>query len=429
VPCQTTPPLVGQCAIFQYLSIHPRTTETEKSPPEKPQLFSGPAKYNGFQCTPTIFSLGFSKIFLFYPSFLSSNSSCNLLIYLILFTLCNNIEVSIIAFDVNFKNYRVSHKGTLEQGERHMTSQTDHQVKLLIVDDNPDDRFLYKRLLQKVNGINWSILESENGEDGLDLCKKENPDCILLDYILPDIDGLEFLLQLKNMSLSVPVIMLTGQGDETVAVLAMKEGAKDYLSKDVLTPASLKGTILNCIEAFGKPSNPDWGKKEKVDLISEIETLEKKLASSSGIDALTGLPNRSSMLEKLHYEKCRFERNKKPFSMVMADIDDLNILRESHGPQAENEILTQVAKWLDFNTRKQDVVCHWGKKRFVLLLPETDFEGARLFIEKLCKKVEQETFTLNGREIGLTMSFSVGVYNDANLKIEDCIQQADECLI
>jgi len=115
--------------------------------------------------------------------------------------------------------------------------------------------------------------------------------------------------------------------------------------------------------------------------------------------------------------------------MVMADIDDLNILRESHGPQAENEILTQVAKWLDFNTRKQDVVCHWGKKRFVLLLPETDMDRASLLIEKLCKKVEQEIFTLNSREIGLTMSFSVGVYNDANLKIEDCIQQADECLI
>ena len=168
---------------------------------------------------------------------------------------------------------------------------------------------------------------------------------------------------------------------------------------------------------------------KKGELISKIQSLEKKLATSSGIDALTGLPNRRSMLEKLHYEKCRFERNRKPFSMVIADIEDLNILRESRGPQAGNEILTQVGKWLDFNSRKQDVVCHWGKKRFVLLLPETDLEGTSLFIEKLCEKVEQEKFTLNGREIGLTMSFSAGVYDDANLKIEDCIQQADECII
>jgi len=310
-----------------------------------------------------------------------------------------------------------------------MTPQTDAQVKLLIVDDNPDDRFLYKRLLQKVNGVNWSILESESGADGLDLCEEENPDCILLDYILPDIDGLEFLLQMKNRSVSVPVIMLTGQGDETIAVLAMKEGARDYLAKDVLTPASLKGTILNCIEGPGKPSAPDWEKKKKVDLISEIQTLEKKLASASGIDVLTGLPNRKSMLEKLHHEKSRFDRNKKSFSMVMADIDDLNILHDSHGLQAGKEILAQVGKWLDFNSRKQDIVCHWGKKRFVLLLPETDLEGAHIFIERLCAKAEQEKFTLSDREISLTMSFSCGAYDDANLKIEDCIQQADECLI
>jgi len=310
-----------------------------------------------------------------------------------------------------------------------MTSQSGSQIKLLIVDDNPDDRFYYKRLLLKVKGINWTILESENGEDGLALCKKENPDCILLDYILPDTDGLEFLLQMKNSSLSVPVIMLTGQGDETVAVLAMKEGASDYLAKDVLTPASLKGTILNCIEASEKPSHPDWDKKQKVDLISEIQTLKKQLESSSGVDAFIGLPNRTSMLEKLLDEKIRFERNQKPFSMVMADIDDLNILRESHGMQAGQEILVQVGKWLNFNSRGQDIVCHWGKKRFVLLLPETDMEGTSLFIEKLCAKIEQEKFTLNDQEIGLTMSFSGGVYDDAALKIEDCIQQADECLI
>ncbi len=310
-----------------------------------------------------------------------------------------------------------------------MISQTDSQVKLLIVDDNPDDRVLYKRLLQTANGIEWSIVESETGEEGLDLCKKENPDCVLLDYILPDIDGLEFLLQLKYRSVSVPVIMLTGQGDETIAVLALKEGAKDYLVKDVMTPASLKESILNCLETSDKPVNPDWGKKKKAELISEIETLEKKLESSVGIDPMTGLPNRGSMLEKLHYESCRFERNRKPFSMVMADIDDFNILRSSHGPRVGNDILIQVGQWLSSNTRKQDIVCHWGKKRFVLLLPETELEGASLFIEKLCAKVEEEKFLVNGRETGLTMSFSAGVYDDPSLKIEDCIQQADECLI
>lgn len=309
-----------------------------------------------------------------------------------------------------------------------MNSKTNAQVKLLIVDDNPDDRYTYKRLLEKVNGVHWSILESGSGKDGLEICKNENPDCVLLDYILPDIDGLEFLLQLKNRSMSVPVIMLTGQGDETVAVLAMKEGARDYLSKDILTPASLKGTILKCVTASEKPSDLDWGKMKKGELISEIQSLEKRLASSSGIDALTGLPNRRSMLEKLHYEKCRFERSQQPFAMVMADVEELDTLYRSQRQESKNEILAQVGKWLDWNSRRQDIACHWGNNRFVLLLPDTDSEGARLFIEKLCSKVEQDRFILQGQEISLSLSFSVGVYDDARLKMEDCIQQADECL-
>ncbi len=309
-----------------------------------------------------------------------------------------------------------------------MTTKTDSPVKLLIVDDNPDDRYHYKRLLEKVNGVHWSILESENGTSGLEICKSETPDCVLLDYILPDIDGLEFLLQLKKMSVSVPVIMLTGQGDETVAVLAMKEGARDYISKDILTPASLKGTILKCIEGSDQSSSLDLEKMKKVELINEIQSLEKRLASSAGMDELTGLPNRRNMLEKLQYEKCRFERNNSAFAMIMADIDDLNSLRESHGPEVENEILPQVGKWLDCQSRKQDTVCHWAKQRFILLLPDTDWSGANAFIEKLCLLMEQSKFTIKGQDTGLTMSFSVGVFDDADLKIEDCIQQADECL-
>lgn len=308
-----------------------------------------------------------------------------------------------------------------------MTAKTeDSQVKLLIVDDNPDDRFLYKRLLEKVNGVHWSILESESGKDGLEICKNETPDCVLLDYILPDIDGLEFLLQLKNMAVSVPVIMLTGQGDETVAVLAMKEGARDYLSKDILTPVSLKRTILKSLASSRQPASSNWENKKKTELISEIQALEKKLAASTGIDALTGLPNRQSMLEKLDYEKCRFGRNGKSFAVVIADIDDLYSLCDPYGQETENELLTQVGQWLDLNSRRQDIVCHWGKKRFILMLPETELQGARFFIENLCEKIEHNKFTLNDQKTNLALSFSVGIYDNARLKIEDCIQQADD---
>lgn len=107
--------------------------------------------------------------------------------------------------------------------------------KILIVDDSDTDRLTYRRYLNQSEIDSCSILESDCGEVGLDLCLQHSPDVILLDYLLPDIDGLEFLQTLNTQTQPLPaVIMLTGQGNEQVAVEAMKMGAQDYLVKSRL---------------------------------------------------------------------------------------------------------------------------------------------------------------------------------------------------
>ena len=176
------------------------------------------------------------------------------------------------------------------------------------------------------------------------------------------------------------------------------------------------------------PSTTYWKKKKKADLILEIQTLKKKLKSSSGTDPVTGLPNRNYMLDKLRHEKSRFERNKKSFSLIMADIDDFSLIHESYGAKTANDTLARVGKFLDLNSRKQDVVSHWGRERFLLLLPETELEGATVLIEKLCKKIETGDFPHPDRAIPISMSFNIGVYDDETVAIEECIEQADACL-
>lgn len=322
--------------------------------------------------------------------------------------------------------------------------KANYNIKLLIVDDYPEDRYVYKRMLKQIDSVRWTFLEAETGDQGLELCEIEKPDCIILDYILPDFDGLEFMLQMKNRSLSAPVIMLTGQGDETVAVLAIKEGADNYLVKNTLTPTSLKQVILDCVqknsgrerasedlegEAGPENSSANWNKRGKVELVSEIQTLTEKLEASSGIDPLTGLPNRKNMLDKLHHEKRRFERNKNCFSLIMADIDNFDSIRSAYGPEAGDDITAQTGKFLDLNSRAQDMVGRWDNERFLLLLPETGMEGATIFIEKLCKKIKSWKFHNSDRELPITMSFRVGVYDNESLEIEDCIEQADQCLM
>jgi signal transduction histidine kinase len=124
---------------------------------------------------------------------------------------------------------------------------TEAPIRLLIVDDSPEDRELYRRLLAQDSEHAWEFLEAETGEEGLRLAHKGNPDCLLLDYRLPDVDGLEFLSRLQAERL-IPVIVLTGQGNEAVAVEAMKSGAQDYLLKGNVARDRLQQAVRNAIE-------------------------------------------------------------------------------------------------------------------------------------------------------------------------------------
>jgi PAS domain S-box-containing protein len=120
-----------------------------------------------------------------------------------------------------------------------------HDINILIVEDSESDRFSYKRYLQSNPEQQYHIIEAETLEEGLELWRSQQPDVVLLDINLPDGDGLEFLEAIGNGQLinRLPVIMLTGSGDERIAVRAMKLGATDYLVKGDVTAVSL----LTCI--------------------------------------------------------------------------------------------------------------------------------------------------------------------------------------
>lgn len=118
---------------------------------------------------------------------------------------------------------------------------------ILIIDDNIDDREVYRRMLARVSSTAYTVVEAETGDEGLALNNRKRPDCILLDYSLPGRDGLGVLADILQDDPVANVIMLTGQGNETVAVEVMKSGARDYLTKDSLSPETLHRCIQNAI--------------------------------------------------------------------------------------------------------------------------------------------------------------------------------------
>src|SRR3954464_13383112 len=126
--------------------------------------------------------------------------------------------------------------------ERGAIAESARQRRVIIVDDSPEDRETIRRFLLKDRDHSYSFSEQGGGAEGLSACRLAPPDCLLLDYDLPDLDGLEFLSEITGGTglAPFPIVMLTGRGEEAVAVRALKKGAQDYLVKGHFTPDVLR---------------------------------------------------------------------------------------------------------------------------------------------------------------------------------------------
>jgi carbon storage regulator CsrA len=123
------------------------------------------------------------------------------------------------------------------------------QARILIVDDSAEDREVVRRFLSRSGTQQYSFSESEGGEDGLVRCRQEVPDCVVLDFKMPDLDGLEFLGKLRGDEASrhIPVILLTGEGNEKLAHAAIAQGAQAYLTKDDVSPELLQQLVYHAV--------------------------------------------------------------------------------------------------------------------------------------------------------------------------------------
>jgi len=150
----------------------------------------------------------------------------------------------------------------------------------------------------------------------------------------------------------------------------------------------------------------------------------RKLASS---DPLTGLLNRRAFLERLLFEKSRFDRHGGSLALIMADVDHFKQVNDQYGHDAGDYILKRVSKILQTRMRMTDVLCRWGGEEFMLLLAGNQEVDGRFVAEKVRSIVEAELFTFNGHDIPVTMSFGVAFF-EKGMAVEQCVQLADQRL-
>jgi len=288
---------------------------------------------------------------------------------------------------------------------------------ILVVDDIPHNLQVLCSILGRKD---YKIAVARNGRQALEVLKKIIPDLILLDVMMPGIDGFEVCKQIKNspQTSQIPIIFLTAKAETESVVKGFEFGAVDYVAKP-FNSAELLARVETHLEL--KRTREELAKKNQ-----ELIKAKKTLESAAKTDPLTLLSNRREILENIKKEKNRYERSGRAFTLILGDLDDFKQFNDRYGHDCGDFILIQVAKIMKEMVRKQDSVARWGGEEFLLLLPETHLEGGGTTAEKIKNAISKKTFNYNGIELNVSITFGVSMYGFTSPPdVDECIKTVD----
>jgi two-component system cell cycle response regulator len=293
-------------------------------------------------------------------------------------------------------------------------------ARVLIVDDHEDNVELLRARLESWG---YETDTATDGEQALAHVDQKAPDLILLDVMMPKMDGIEVAKRVKgNPRLPfIPIIMQTALDATENKVEGLEAGADDYITKPI-DFAELKARLTSMLRI--KRLQEQLEERER-----QLLEANERLRHMSQTDGLTGLDNRRHLEERLDEMFEHARRLNEPFACVMCDLDRFKSVNDTYGHQAGDAVLKQFARILRHEVREIDRVGRYGGEEFMLLLPGTVLDAAVTFAERVRKEVEGHTFTFDGTQICRTASFGVSAW--PHPRIGNCdvlVRAADDAL-
>ncbi|WP_414550366.1 diguanylate cyclase domain-containing protein [Anabaena sp. CCY 0017] len=287
---------------------------------------------------------------------------------------------------------------------------------ILIVDD---EQFIRMQLRLALEREGYQIAEAENGTKALNLFQQLHPDIILLDAIMPDMDGFECCnrLQAMNFGQCTPVLMITGLDDQESVDRAFEVGAVDFVTKPIHWPV-LRQRVKFLIE--------------QSQLQKQLEFAHQELQRLVTIDQLTQVYNRRRFDEYLAQEWQRMAREQVPISLILGDIDYFKLYNDTYGHQLGDRCLQQVAQCINNSIKRPaDLVARYGGEEFSVILPNTDMEGAMILAEIICSSVRKMDIPHSSSPVSPVVTISAGVATlipKPNSDYQEVILLADKAL-
>jgi len=258
--------------------------------------------------------------------------------------------------------------------------------KVLIVDDSATNRQMLGDLLQ----TDYMVLLAKDGEEGVDLAQLHQPDVILLDVMMPDVDGYEVLRRLKDdeRTSSLCVVFITGQDSPEEEERGLVEGASDYVTKP-LHPMVVKARVA---------------------LHMQVVRQRRMLEILANIDGLTELPNRRQFDTVFAAEWARSGRTGRPLSVAIIDVDFFKRYNDHYGHAMGDQALQAVAKSLRKRIqRPADLVARYGGEEFVVVMPDTPRDGAMELAERLRIGIEGLGIPHKRSSAAICITVSIGI--------------------
>ena len=299
---------------------------------------------------------------------------------------------------------------TVEKEER--------QPLILVADDEPVNRALIERRLQREG---FRVLTAQNGKDAVEKTREALPDLVILDVMMPVMDGMEACRHIKEAEATrdIPVIFLSARDETEMKVSGLSMGANDYISK----PFKAEELIARVSVAIRLKQERDQLRVNAAEAAVRAEAAQERAMT----DALTGLLNRYGLQHVLAREHAEARRYDRPLSCLMIDLDNFKIINDTYGHASGDIALQQVAGILREAVRRSDTVFRHGGEEFLVLLPETDLEGATALAEKIRANASSRPFGDGERVFHLTLSVGASALFDHESG-NDMIARADMAL-
>jgi two-component system cell cycle response regulator len=276
----------------------------------------------------------------------------------------------------------------------------------VIVDDSPGDARLVAEMLRSRNPA-LQLSTFERVDDATRAIAITGADCVLLDIGLPDANELDGLERILTAAPGMPVVMLTGRDDNSLALAAVRLGAQDYVTKRELDETILWRAIERAIERA-------W--------------LGRELRHQALHDSLTGLPRRALFHERLAHAIARSARHGTGFAVVFMDIDGFKPINDHFGHAVGDEILREISDRLQRELRAADAACRYGGDEFAALCEDTTGPiGAARVASRIHEAISRRPVIAGGRPLSVGVSIGVtlgsGDHTAAGL-----LQRADEAM-